>query len=262
MKSINFLLLASASLILSVARFADAGVAGATFSADMVRTTGDGQESTGKMYVADGRVRTEMTQDGHQVIRITDTQRQVEWILFPDQRSYTERSGNTGPGGAPVSDADVARKDPCVGVPGLVCRELGEEVVGGRLAVGWEMTSTQQGQTLTGEQWVDRERDVPLRQLMPNGQKMELNLVGNEVLGGRTVEKWEMMVSAPNREPARSLQWYDPELELAIREEFPGGFVSELKGIRVGDQPDSLFTVPAGYQRITMPVPGAALKAP
>jgi len=253
MKSINILLFSSIALFMSVARFADAGEAGAAFSADMVRKGGDGQESTGKMYVSDGRVRTEMIQDGSQVVRITDTTRRMEWILFPEQHSYMERGGNAGLGGPAASGTDISQKDPCAGVPGLVCRKIGEETIAGRQAVGWEMTSTQQGQTLKGEQWVDQERGVPLRQMMPNGQKMELNLVGSESLEGRMVEKWEMVVTAPNREPVRSLQWYDPELELAIREEFPGGFVSELKSIRVGDQPDSFFTVPAGYQRISMP---------
>jgi len=253
MKSGQLSMIASIAIGLAAVQLSDVGEAGVAFSADMIRKGGDGQESTGKMYVSDGRVRTEMMQDGSEVVRITDTTRRVEWILFPEQHNYMERGGTSGPGGQPVSGADVSQKDPCAGVPGLVCRKIGEETISGRPAVGWEMASSQQGQDLKGEQWVDQERGVPLRQMMPNGQKMELNLVGGESLEGRMVEKWEMVVTAPNREPVRSLQWYDPELELAIREEFPGGFVSELKSIRVGDQPDSLFTVPAGYQRISMP---------
>ncbi len=253
MKSKYFLIVSSMVLGLSMVQSAGAGESGAAFSADMVQMRGDSVESAGKIYVAEGRVRTEMDQDGRQVVRISDRKRGVEWILFPDQHSYMERGENTGPAGRPA-ETDVSAQDPCAGVPGLVCRKIGEETIDGRPAVGWEMTSTQQDQTLKGEQWIDQERGVPLRQLMPDGQKMELNLLGAETLEGRSVEKWEMVVSAPNRESARSLQWYDPELKLAIREEFPGGLVSELKGIRIGVQPDSLFTVPAGYQRITMPV--------
>ena len=62
-----------------------------------------------------------------------------------------------------------------------------------------------------------------------------------------------MTTSVPNQQPMRTFQWYDAELELAVREEFPGGYVSELKNIHVGPQPDNLFVVPAGYERMQMP---------
>ena len=63
-----------------------------------------------------------------------------------------------------------------------------------------------------------------------------------------------MTMTAPNQQPTRTFQWYDPELKLAVRQEFPGGGVSELKNIRVGKQPDDMFVVPAGYS--LMPQPG------
>lgn len=253
MKSIGFCIALSVVIGLSGVGTAAAGPDGAAFSADMVRQGGGGQDSTGKMFVSGGRVRTEMEQGGRPVVRISDRERRVEWILFPDQHSYMERAGAPGGEGQSAAGADGTEKDPCAGIPGLVCRAIGQQDISGRPAVGWEMTSTAQGQTLKGEQWIDQERGVPLRQVMPNGQAMELTLVGNETLNGRAVEKWEMAVTAPGGESVRSFQWYDPELALAIREEFPGGVVSEMKNIRVGEQPDSLFTVPAGYQRITMP---------
>jgi hypothetical protein len=88
---------------------------------------------------------------------------------------------------------------------------------------------------------------------MPNGETMELILVGQDTIDGRAVEKWEMTTTAPDQAPTKTLQWYDPQLKLAVREEFPGGFVRELTSIRIGEQPDHLFTVPAGYNRTEMP---------
>ena len=114
---------------------------------------------------------------------------------------------------------------------------------------------TQQGETLTGSQWLDQERGIPLKSVMPNGQSMELRILGQESIDGRNVEKWEMTTTVPKQQPMRTFQWYDPVLELAVREEFPGGYVSELKNIRIGPQPDDLFVVPAGYERVTMPPP-------
>jgi hypothetical protein len=226
---------------------------GAQFSADMIRQGPDGQTTSGKMYVGDGRVRMEMSQQGKDVVRITDQNRGMEWVLFPDQKKYLERGGGPGAAQGQPQGAPSAEADPCAGVPGLVCTRVGVEDVGGRPAVKWEMSMTQQGEALSGAQWLDQERGIPLKSVMPNGQTMELKILGQESVDGRSVEKWQLTTSVPNQDPMQTYQWYDPELQLAVREEFPGGYVSELKDIRVGSQPDDLFVVPAGYERMTMP---------
>jgi hypothetical protein len=231
--------------------------AGAQFAADMVRQGPDNQSASGKMFVGDGRTRMEMSQQGHTVVRISDQKRGMEWILFPEDKTYLERGPRPGfdPGAPPP--APSAETDPCTGIQGLACRRAGIEDVNGRPAVKWEMTATDQGKTLTGAQWVDVQRGLPVKQQMPNGQSIELKLIGNEKVDGRSVEKWEMTVRVPNQAPTSTFQWYDPELKLAVREEFPGGYVSELKNVRVGPQPDDLFQVPAGYTRKAMPAPPA-----
>jgi hypothetical protein len=233
--------------------------AGAQFSADMVRHGPDGQATAGKMFVGDRRTRMEMTQKGHEIVRISDEKRGTEWVLFPADKTYLERGAPAGSPAAPNPPpaAPSAETDPCTGVPGLTCRRVGTEDVNGRAAVKWEMSATEQGQTLTGTQWIDVERGLPLKYLMPNGQTMELKLVGPEKFDGRAVEKWEVTSTVPNQQPVATFQWYDPELKLAVREEFPGGYVSELKNIKVGAQPDDLFAVPAGYTLKAMPTPGA-----
>jgi hypothetical protein len=234
---------------------ADTGAA--QFSAEMIRRGPDGQVTSGKMYVGDGRTRMEMSQDGREVIRISDQNRHMEWILFPAEQSYLERGAPSGAEGAVSPPKEPsAESDPCTGMPGVTCRRVGVEDVNGRPAVKWEMTANQGGQTLTGSQWLDQERGMPLRSVMPNGPTMELKMLGQETIDGRKVEKWEMTMTAPNQQPTQTFQWYDPELKLAVREEFPGGYVSELKNVRVGPQPDDLFTVPAGYNRMTMPQGG------
>jgi hypothetical protein len=234
-----------------------ADTAGAQFSADMVRHGPDGQSTAGKMFVGDRRTRMEMTQKGHEIVRISDEKRGMEWVLFPADKTYLERGGAAGTPAAPTPPpaAPSAETDPCTGITGLTCRRVGTEDVNGRPAVKWEMSATQQGQTLTGMQWIDVERGLPLKYQMPNGQTMELKLVGPEKLDGRAVEKWQVTSTAPNQQPVATFQWYDPELKLAVREEFPGGYVSELKNIKVGPQPDDLFAVPAGFALKAMPAP-------
>jgi len=149
-------------------------------------------------------------------------------------------------------------------MPGLTCRNLGEEDIGGRTAVKWEMVASHEGQTMKSTQWIDKERGIPLRQEMPNGQKTELKFIAMEDIGGRQVEKWEMVATMPDQPETRTFQWFDPELDMAVRQEFPGGMVSELTNIRVGEQPDELFNIPAGYERMSAPqgMPGGPQDEP
>jgi hypothetical protein len=230
-----------------------AELAGKQFSAEMVQRGPSGQISSGKMYVGGDRMRTEMEHQGQQLVRITDDARGVEWVLFPNQQKYMERNLAAAPTGAGGPRPAEAAVDPCGGMPGLTCRKLGEETIAGRPAVKWEIVASHQGQPMKSIQWIDKVRGVPLRQEMPGGQTTALELVGTETLDGRQVEKWEVTSEQPGGTPNRTFQWYDPELQIAVRQEFPGGFVSELKNIRVGEQPDHLFTMPAGYERISVP---------
>jgi hypothetical protein len=249
----------TAAVLAALAAVAVQAAGQVQFSAEMVRQAPDGKTATGHMYVGDGRTRMEISQQGRDVVRISDQGRRMEYILFPADKTYLERQMPPAREGAPAPDAQPsAESDPCVGVPGLTCRRVGVENVNGRPAVQWEMTMTHQGQTLTGAQWLDVERGIALKHRMPNGQAMELKMVGTETLGGRQVEKWEMTTTAPKQPPTATFQWYDPELKLAVRDQLPGGYTSELKGIQVGPQPDSLFAVPEGYTRMTAPPAGAA----
>lgn len=253
--------LSAFGLVLAIS--ARAELAGTEFSAEMVQRGPEGEMSSGKMYVGDGRMRSEMVHQGQEVVRITDEKRGVEWILFPEQKKYMERQ--LGASGAPQPAAKPSpASDPCAGMPGLTCRKLGEEPISGRNAVKWEIVASHQGQTMKSTQWIDTERGVPLRQEMPNGQVTELKFVAKETLDGRPVEKWEMVATMPNQPETRTFQWFDPELELAVRQEFPGGFVSELKNVSVGKQPDHLFSIPAGYERMAAPqgMPGGSQGAP
>ncbi|MBK1719929.1 hypothetical protein [Thiocystis violacea] len=232
---------------------AQAGIAGVPFSADMLSRGPNDQVTTGKMYVGESRMRIEMSQQGRDVIRINDQDKRMEWILFPDQKGYMERSvaqGEEPPASMPTPSAET---NPCEGLQGLNCRRVGEEDVGGRAAIKWEMTVTNEGQTLTGAQWIDVERGLPLKYQMPNGQSMELKMLGAESIGGRAAEKWRMTTTAPNQQPVETFQWYDPQLKLSVREEFPGGFVRELGNIQIGPQPDDLFRVPEGYSKMDAP---------
>ncbi len=232
---------------------AAAETTGVQFSAEIVTHGTDAPPMTSKMFVGDGKVRIEMTQEGQTMVRISDQRKRAEWLLFPDKQRYLERTDPAPDASTPAVTTPSAENNPCAGLPGVDCRRIGEEAVAGRPAIKWEMTVTQDGKTLTGAQWLDVQRGVPLKYQMPNGQTMELKLLGTETLAGRPVEKWEMTTVIPDQPPLQIFQWFDPELKLPVREEFPGGNVRELDKIQIGSQPDELFRVPAGYERMDMP---------
>jgi hypothetical protein len=179
-------------------------------------------------------------------------------MLDPEQKSYMVRKAGPGelmPGGGAAAKDD----DPCAGMQNLACHRVGIESVNGRPAVQWELENTAQGQSGKMIIWLDQERHIPIRQTLPDGVTMEMALVGKETLNGRTTEKWETKVTRPGGQSSVAYQWFDPELNMNIREEQPGGFVSEFRNIRIGKQPADLFTVPPGYKMMSMPqdsVPG------
>lgn len=222
---------------------------GPEFSAEAVQfNPKTNQSMVAKMFAGkDGMRRIEYTQDNRTAVQIAIPTQGTVYMLFPEQQSYMERQG------PPMGTEDDDK--PCANMANVTCKSLGTETIDGRAAEKWEFVSSFQGQTARTLQWVDQQRKFPLRQEMSNGQVMEMHLLGEEKLQGRSTEKWEMVSKSGQGEPVRSLQWYDPELRTAIREEQPGGFVQELRNIQVGAQAATLFQVPQGFRKVEPQAP-------
>jgi hypothetical protein len=73
-----------------------------------------------------------------------------------------------------------------------------------------------------------------------------------ESLGDRTTDKWELMITREGR-TMKTLVWIDPKLGMPIREESSGVGAMELRNIKEGPQPDSLFEIPADFQKVEPP---------
>lgn len=222
------------------------------FSADAVQMSPDRQLRSARMYVGDQRVRMEYERDGRRVAEIVDWARGRAVLLLLDQRTYMEQQA---PAAAVPPQSVGTDANPCRAAPELQCRRLGEETLFGRRVDKWEMVALQDGQPQRSLHWIDPERQMPLRQLLPDGTVSELRPLGVETADGRQVEKWEQSTAHPDGSRQSALQWYDPQLKIAIREELPGGFYRELRNIRVARQAPELFEIPAGFQRVEIPAP-------
>ena len=227
------------------------------FSADTVQAAPQGQSITGKRYVGEGRERTEASHGGQNMVQILDSVQGVSYLVFPEQKAYTEirvpaASPKTGP-----------QADPCAGIQGVTCRKLGPEPVNGRPATKWEMAGgpAAQGKTITS--WIDDERGLPLRMQYSDGGALEAKMLGKDQHEGRTVEKWETVMTRAGQQPVRMLEWVAPDLGgVTVKQQGPDGSSFELKNIKVGPQPAELFAVPAGFQKVAPPQQGGAQGAP
>jgi hypothetical protein len=221
------------------------------FSAQTVQSSPDKTTRHAQIYVGDNQVRLDYQQDDQQMVEIYDMKNQRALLLMPEQRSYMERKLPQGGIRNPMLPSKET--SPCSMLPEAQCKQLGRETLYGRPVVKWEMVVTQDDQPLRSLHWIDAERNMPLRQTFPDGAVTEMRLLGNESLGGRATERWEITTTRSDKESMTSTQWYDPQLNIAIREELPGGYFRELRDIRVGAQSPQLFMVPAGYQLTKAP---------
>ena len=235
---------------------AQSGQPAVQFSAEAVQNAPQAQPQVSRMYVGDGRVRTERTLNGEQAVEIIDMKRRTVVLILPQQGTYMMREEDAGTAKS-ASNSDTQNPDagPCAGVPGAQCRKLGTETIDGRETDKWEMVVNYNGNGTKALYWIDQERGLPLKQFWPDGTVSELRLLGREQVGGRDTEKWQTTITQSDGRTSKSLQWFDPELQIAIREQLPGGFLRELRNIQVGPQPDQLFEIPKGLSRVEAPAP-------
>ena len=71
--------------------------------------------------------------------------------------------------------------------------------------------------------------------------------VGNEVVNGRNAVKYE----GTSADGDTGYVWIDPKLKFAVKWQGKSGG-GELRNIQEGPQPNSLFAIPAGYQKMDM----------
>jgi hypothetical protein len=72
--------------------------------------------------------------------------------------------------------------------------------------------------------------------------------VGNETVNGRSTVKYQ--AASPQGEVHYA--WLDTKLNFLMKTQDPDGKGMELKNIKEGAQPASLFEIPAGYQKMDM----------
>jgi len=152
-------------VVLCAMSFAAAGLVGAgepsasftaQYKSENVRSLGGETETlTGKIWVSEGRVRSETLDEGHVMAIIFDPAKHNTFMLVPDQGFYQNVSKrfyedinkprpriinyDLIPGGpADILIYDV--QNPCAHQEGIVCMRTGSDTVAGRSCDTWQFT--------------------------------------------------------------------------------------------------------------------------
>lgn len=231
------------------------------FSGLAVQAGPEGRSRQARIYVGDNQVRLEHARDGGQMVEIYDMKHHRVLLFVPDQKVYMQRDfepdASAGNPIAPPQDSN-----PCTSLSDAQCRRIGNDTLYGRPVSQWEISVSRDGETRRSLHWIDDQRHMSLRDVWADGSTTESVLKGRELLHGRITERWERVTRTRDGTEHRSTQWYDPELKIAIREETPDGFYREIRDIRAAPQPDELFQVPPGYQRVKTEKPAPAPEPP
>jgi hypothetical protein len=217
------------------------------FEASIKKSGPDGTYIEGRLFASGPELRIETrTPRG---IRVSLMNRDSLKLIDMDPESRTYRETQVTEELKPLFGIIRCNHElPCLKPSASDCVALGDTMVNGRLASRWISTKGPGGYR---QQWVDLERGWVLRSHTPGLKaQMSLRFIGLESLEGRLVEKWERRQEIAFQPPQVSWFWYDRTLELAVREEWLGGYVQAISNIRPGVQPGWLFEVPAEYRRI------------
>jgi len=214
------------------------------FSADAVISAPNQKEKQTKMFVSKNAVRTEININGQNMVEIVYPDDGRAILLNPQLKAYQETI-------VPVdTNKNTMAQGPCEQIKNAQCEFMGKENVNGIITEKWQVISNNRGQKLRTLHWIDTKRKLALREFFPDGSVAELKMLKEEKVNGRNTEKWERTLSRPDGSIIQSYQWYDPKLKIAIREEVAGGYVRELRNIKVGKQPSKLFEIPKYFTKI------------
>ncbi len=87
-------------------------------------------------------------------------------------------------------------------------------------------------------------------------------LIGSEKISGHPTQKYEVTVKSWDQ-TEKMYQWMATDIKFPIKTaSIDGSWVTEYKNIKMGAQSDSLFEVPVGYSKRTMPAMPKGMKMP
>lgn len=218
------------------------------FTANAVMSTPGRADVSTYLYYSTGRIRKEFFYYGEPVIQILDANKHTSLMCFTDQQLCYENKTleeiNIG--------IESSITSPCENNTSLICENMGEVEINKRKATQWIITAKEGKEKKKSNLWIDKELNIPVKQILFNGTEIELKWLGEEKLNNRITDKWVQQIQLVNGEKQESFQWFDKELKISIRETFANGNSQELQHIVVKELEEKLFSMPVGYEKKNM----------
>ncbi|MEO6120177.1 MAG: DUF4412 domain-containing protein [Terriglobales bacterium] len=176
MKRVSILMVA---MLVATTAWAQApGITPPSFSADMSVVQPKERPMKGKMYMGGGKMRMDMTHEGGKMSMITDPAKKTTYVVMHDQQMYMEM-GLDGPmagmgpmgRGPKVPDVKAFSDNPCAGRAGVTCKQVGTEMMNGRMCDKWEFASANKSEA--GTTWIDQKTRWPIKSVHADGGVME-----------------------------------------------------------------------------------------
>lgn len=222
------------------------------YSANAMQRYADGSTSQGRVVKSGLNMRLEYDVGDSHVIQIIRGGDGVMLMLDPARKAYVVARN---PQEAAISANGY--QPPCPeNDPALDCTFTGTEVISGITAEVWQIARRDQPGATSTILW-DGARHKALAQTGPDGSSTRLTFVAMVEVAGRQAEHWRVEVTTPGQAAQDGGWYYDPELRVAIREEFAGGEARWLEDIDLGAVPPEMFEPPSDWTRMEMPAPGA-----
>lgn len=106
-----------------------------------------------------------------------------------------------------------------------------------------------------------KKEDAPVPEEKVKGE-VSRKVVGSETVDGHPCTKYEVTAKVDDK-TMTSYQWWATDINFPVKSAaVDGSWNVEYKDIKFGSQPDSLFELPTGYQKMSMPTmpPGMGKK--
>lgn len=84
-------------------------------------------------------------------------------------------------------------------------------------------------------------------------EKFQCQKNGWQTIDNRSVMHWKIAILGAKGKSSYAQLWVDPRLNVAIREHYADGLIVEMRHIRETPPEDSLFDLPKGYRKVTLP---------
>lgn len=134
-------------------------VQAAEFTATLLTKAGD-REVPGKIYVKGEKIRNEIQAAGHTGIHIIRPDKEVMWIIIPQQKAYMEM---------PLTQEAQQRTLALTEKQKAQMKKLGTETVNNYACEKYETTMTHQGKSMKFYVWIAPELGIPIKTVAEDG---------------------------------------------------------------------------------------------